>query len=991
MLKSTKLNNGLYFWIEIILYLPLFQGSHQLVPAASQEGSLHVFKTYSDVAIFHYTVPKEVHRATWQFAAFMDGSNCIPREVNIYLQWGSYPIISVDNASFPTTMNTERNDTIIIKTLTTFEAETTVVMPINSPQPGEWYVGAYMSYWDEKVQQQGLGHKCHYSIGSVAIWQQVNGIQNVPIEQKYMMRTTQPSNYYKIFIPSGTWSFRVTIWGCKFQLRLGNITSDSCIKDVAIQGRALPVIDHTKSSLNLAVNGSYTFEEVTPFEDSYYYILVVSNSIVDFNIKVSVSECPVQITESTLTRQWASSFNTSLEYNSPGFSKNLIPFEDAENLTSDSCARRFQLIRVKQLPTFSGVFLLQGREWLTPWIMLTDASPVIAQFDILPLIDIGGSLTIGIHLEIDSAFMKQTVVVFVCVRRGRVPWRKKGEIFCDDDKMMMRLETNGKHDGNLLIPYPQPDTWYIGLQARCFIDGNPTNCEVGEILVSLDIRTHQCVFPGSHPCGHHGVCEEIHRNFIHFTTCNCFGGYKGWGCTDSTNAYQQPSLVLSSFMLILTDCCDAVVPSIMDTHVFLGPIAHTKDNGELEIFQHGMLLVKAGKIESVGEVQPNTALTVDKVTQLKKGQFLIPGFIDCHIHAVQLPNIGIGYDRPLMEWLEKYTFPLEKKYSDAEFADRVYDSVVKHTLNVGTTTACYFASMNGRTSAILAVKALKHRQRAFVGKVNMNAFRDDGYCETTEESIQATIEFATDVISFSDPLVQPIITPRFALSCDMDLLTKLGELARTEDLHIQTHVSENLSEIELCKKMYPECPNYTSVYDKAGLLTRKTILAHGVHLQDEELEILKERETSIIHCPTSNTCLRSGLCDVRRLRSKGINVGLGTDVAGGNSLSMLDVMRSAIQVSTHLSFDKEEYEPLNYVDVFHMATLGGAKALAIEDQVGNFTPQKQFDALLIDTNISQGSLHDFSEWTVEQQLQRFIHSGDDRHIAQVFVSGYQVK
>ncbi|XP_015126938.1 post-GPI attachment to proteins factor 6 [Diachasma alloeum] len=560
MSESTNRKNGLYFWIKIILYLPLFQGSHQLVPEASQEGSLHIFRTYSDVATFHYTVPKEVHRATWQFAAFMDGSNCIPREVNIYLQWGSYPIIAVDNASFPIDMNAERNDTIIIKTLTTYEAETTVVLPINSPEPGEWYVGAYMTYWDEKVQQQGLGHKCHYSIGSVAIWQQVNGIQNVPIAQKYTMRTTQPSTYYKIFIPSGTWSFRVTIWGCEFLLRLHNVTSDSCIKDMALQGRALPFLDHTKTAINLAANGTYTFEEVTPFEDSYYYLLVIASSIVDFNIKVSISECPVQITESTLTRQWASRLNTSLQFHSPEFYKNLIAFEGSENISSDPCARRFQLIRVKQLPTFSGVFLLQGREWLTPWIMLTDTSPVIAQFDILPLVDIGGSLAMGIHLEIDEAFMKQTVVVFICVRRGRAPWRKKGEIFCDDDKMTMRLETNGKHDGSLLIPYPQPDTWYIGLQARCFIDGKPTRCEVGEILVSLDIRTHQCVFPGSHPCGHHGVCQEIHRNFIHFTTCNCFGGYKGWGCTDSTNAYQQPSLVLSSLMLILSNLC--FIPAI---------------------------------------------------------------------------------------------------------------------------------------------------------------------------------------------------------------------------------------------------------------------------------------------------------------------------------------------------------------------------------------------------------------------------------------------
>ncbi|XP_011300613.1 transmembrane protein 8B [Fopius arisanus] len=559
MLKSTSIN-GLYVWLKIILHLLVLQGYYQFVPETSQEASLHVFKTYNDVATFHYTVPKEVHRATWQFAAFMDGSHCIPREVNIYLQWGSYPIISADNASFPPAMNPERNGTIVIKTWTTHEAETTVVLPVNGPEPGDWFVGAYMTYWDEKVQQQGLGYKCHYSIGSVALWQQVNGIQNIPITQESIMRTTQPSTYYKIFIPSGTWSFNITIWGCKFLLRSGNTPSNLCIKDLVVQGRVLPVLDHTRISIKLTANETYTFEEVTPFEDTYYYLLVASNSIVSFKIKVSIFECPVQITESTLTRRWVSMLTTTQKLGSPEFHQNSVTFEGSENVSSDQCARRFQLIRVKELPTFSGVYLLQGREWLTPWIMLTDASPVIAQFDILPLIDIGGSLGIGVHLEIDRAFMNQTVVMSVCIRRGQMPLRRKGEIVCDDDRMAMRLNTNGKHDGNLLIPYPQPGTWYIGLEARCFNNGKLSKCAIGEILVSLDIRTHRCSFPGSHPCGHYGVCQEVHRNFIHFTTCNCFGGYRGWGCTDSTNVYQQPTQVLSSVMLIVSNL--SFIPAI---------------------------------------------------------------------------------------------------------------------------------------------------------------------------------------------------------------------------------------------------------------------------------------------------------------------------------------------------------------------------------------------------------------------------------------------
>ncbi|XP_011300609.1 probable guanine deaminase isoform X1 [Fopius arisanus] len=431
--------------------------------------------------------------------------------------------------------------------------------------------------------------------------------------------------------------------------------------------------------------------------------------------------------------------------------------------------------------------------------------------------------------------------------------------------------------------------------------------------------------------------------------------------------------------------------SMMETVLFVGPVVHTKKEGMIEILDEAAVLIKDGKIMSVGEASSSLDVKADKIIHLQDGQLLIPGFIDCHIHAVQLPNLGIGYDRCLMEWLEKYTFPLERKYSDVEFANRVYDTVVEQTLNAGTTTACYFASLYGKSSVILAEKASKYGQRAFIGKVNMNAPRDDGYCETTEESLQATTEFINDISNIDNPLIKPVVTPRFALSCDMDLMKGLAKLAEDKNLLIQTHVSENLAEIEICKKMYPECSTYVSVYEEAGLLTKKTVLAHGVHLEDSELEILKNRKTSIIHCPTSNTCLRSGLCDVKRLKSKGINVGLGTDVAGGHSVSILDVMRSALQVSTHLAFFKKGYEPLNYIDVFYLATLGGAKALAIEDQVGSFEPGKQFDALIIDTNKPNGPLNNLSEWTIEEQLQRFIYSGDDRNISQVFVAGHQVK
>ncbi|XP_070161911.1 guanine deaminase isoform X2 [Polyergus mexicanus] len=381
----------------------------------------------------------------------------------------------------------------------------------------------------------------------------------------------------------------------------------------------------------------------------------------------------------------------------------------------------------------------------------------------------------------------------------------------------------------------------------------------------------------------------------------------------------------------------------------------------------------------------------DKVNNLMYGEFMIPGFIDCHTHAVQFPNLGLGYDKCLLEWLETYTFPLEKKYTETKFAEQVFEAVVKRTIEVGTTTACYFASLYIEASAILAKKVAELGQRAFIGKVNMNAPRNDGYYESTEKSIKDTTAFVESVEQIGNPLVRPIITPRFALSCNMELMQELAKIAKAKDLHIQSHVSENEAEIRAVKQTFKEQSSYMAVYEAAGLLTNKTILAHGIHLEDSELAILEKRGTAIIHCPSSNIYLRSGLCDVRRLKAKNIKVGLGTDVAGGSSYSMLDEMRSVLHVSICLSLMKHDHIPFNYKEVFHMATLGGAKALSIDDKVGNLMPGKDFDALIINLNAKNSLLDNFKEYTLEEKLQRFIHSGDDRNIVSVYVRGRKVK
>ncbi|XP_060536788.1 guanine deaminase isoform X2 [Cylas formicarius] len=378
-----------------------------------------------------------------------------------------------------------------------------------------------------------------------------------------------------------------------------------------------------------------------------------------------------------------------------------------------------------------------------------------------------------------------------------------------------------------------------------------------------------------------------------------------------------------------------------------------------------------------------------EINRLTDSQILIPGLIDAHVHAPQYPNAGLGYDKALLEWLDCYTYKLESQYKDLDFARAVFDRIVRKTLDCGTTTACYFASLFSDASLILADSCINHGQRAFVGKVSMTKSPLADYVETEEECVANVIKFVNDIISRNEDLVKPIITPRFALSLNMNEMAELGRIAANSDLHIQTHVSENREEVELVRDIFNL--SYAEVYDETSLLTKKTILAHGIYLTDDELKLISNRGSSIAHCPESNTCLKSGLCDVKRLHSFGVNVALGSDVSGGPLPSIIRAMRSALDVSVHLSFQNENYEPLTYREAFYLGTLGGAKALGIDDRVGSFEVGKEFDALIVDMATGSSSCDYLVPCDPLELLQKFIYLGDDRNVLKVYVSGKCVK
>lgn len=393
-------------------------------------------------------------------------------------------------------------------------------------------------------------------------------------------------------------------------------------------------------------------------------------------------------------------------------------------------------------------------------------------------------------------------------------------------------------------------------------------------------------------------------------------------------------------------------------------------------------------------------------------KFFVPGFIDTHIHASQFPNVGIGLDCPLLDWLNDYTFPLENQFTDSnekklQFAKNVYSKVINKTLTSGTTCASYFTTIDPQTTNLFAELLLEHGQRGFVGKVCMD--HNDTYHDY-EESFEDCVHSMNLIINHldklnpsDDTLVKPIITPRFAPVCSRKMLNWLGKLSKTHSLPIQTHISENTKEIELVRDMFPDCEDYATVYDKHNLLSSSTILAHAIHLTKKERKMISKKECSISHCPTSNTFISSGEAPVKQyLYQDKINVSLGTDVSGGFDLSILAVIKHSILVSHHLAMKTgRQGDKLSIIDALYMATQGGAKAIGMPDVLGSFEVGKKFDVQLIDLS-SKDSIVDTFEWQLpleeeanqrkkSKQMQdllgKWIFSGDDRNCVKVWCNG----
>ena len=444
---------------------------------------------------------------------------------------------------------------------------------------------------------------------------------------------------------------------------------------------------------------------------------------------------------------------------------------------------------------------------------------------------------------------------------------------------------------------------------------------------------------------------------------------------------------------------------------FSGTLLHTPVCGKVELLRDALVEVDAtGAIVAVHRHDSQTRLATaarhraaGTLVALAEDAYLLPGMVDLHVHAPQWPQLGTALDLPLEEWLQVHTFPLEARYADTAYAREVYASLVDGLLGNGTTTALYFATVHLEATCVLADLCLERAQRALIGRVAMDnpaecpAFYRDASAAIAEQETREFIAYVRSMAGNEQALIRPVITPRFIPSCTDELLHALGRLAGETGCHVQTHCSESDWEhayvLERCGM------SDTAALAHFGLLTRRTVLAHGNFVGDEDVARIVAAEAAIAHCPLSNVYFSDAVFPLRRLLTRGVHVGLGTDIAGGASPSLLENARHAIIASRNLesgvdaSLPRERRRvPDSRIDAptaFWLATVGGGVALDLP--LGMFAPGYQFDALVIDANAAQGNLRLTPRAEAAEVLQKILYHAARVNIAQVWVAGRQVR
>ena len=410
------------------------------------------------------------------------------------------------------------------------------------------------------------------------------------------------------------------------------------------------------------------------------------------------------------------------------------------------------------------------------------------------------------------------------------------------------------------------------------------------------------------------------------------------------------------------------------------PIADPFANGieqSYRSFEDGYLAVDdAGRIAGIGDWSEAPDGEVVDLT----GHLLTPGFVDTHLHAPQLEMIG-SYGGHLLEWLNRYTFPTERKFEDPVHARRVARAFYDELLRNGTLCALIFSTVHREATNIFFEEAERRGFRGIVGKTMMDRNAPDYLLDA---SARQSYDESRELLQkwHGRGLLRYAITPRFAPTSTPEQLELAGQLKREfPDAWVHTHISENRNEIRWVQELFPEA-EYADVYDRYGLLDRKTVLAHGVWLNPEELDLLSRRGARISHCPNSNLFLGSGLFPLHRVLDAGVVVGLGTDIGAGTTPSLFNAMADAYKVQ------QVQNVSLSPFHLWYLATLGGACALTLDDETGSLEPGKSADFLVLDLHATPLlAMRTARASSLEDLLAGLIFMGDDRAVQRSFIAG----
>ena len=423
---------------------------------------------------------------------------------------------------------------------------------------------------------------------------------------------------------------------------------------------------------------------------------------------------------------------------------------------------------------------------------------------------------------------------------------------------------------------------------------------------------------------------------------------------------------------------------LTDTFALKGTICYSISPQKLSITPNSYLICSQGKCAGIFPVLPEKYRGIPCTDY--KDDLIIPGLTDLHVHAPQYTFRASGMDLELLDWLNTYAFPQEARYENLEFARSAYSIFAEDMKKSPNTRACIFGTLHVPATELLMELMDKTGLKTMIGKVNMDRNGSPILQETSAEaSAQATVTWIEDTLNRFENTT-PILTPRFTPACTDQLMAKLSQIQKKYHLPMQSHLSENFGEIEWVKELCPGTHFYGEAYHQFQLFGGDcpTIMAHCVHSSEEELALMKKQGVYVAHFPQSNTNLSSGIAPARHYLEAGLHIGLGSDIAGGTSLSILRAMADAIQVSKlYWRLVDSSAKPLTLEEAFYLGTEGGGSFFG---KVGSFREGYEFDAVILNSSTIPTPL----SLSPKDRLERLVYLSDDRNITGKYVSGRKI-